>query len=231
MIGHGDVVGRGGTIIVDLERHRPAALAALFCFSAGPVGVAVQRLLAADFAPSFIVAVQMTLGAAVLWALRPLFPHSHASRMARMKGLALGALHPGLFMIVFTAASARLDAVTGVLLLALMPAAVAVGGRIVLGEALRAPVLIGIAVSIAGLLVLVSERKATGISQLSGYALSLLGLALAAGGVIGGRTINTGVVLPWFPLAPLQVTGAALVAWIGVLGTGTWVPPSAVVTA
>ena len=81
----------------------PSALpvaAALFCFSAGPVGVAVQKLLVASFGPFLIIAVQMTLGAIVLWALRLAFPAATVPRSAVLKGLALGALHPGAFMIV-----------------------------------------------------------------------------------------------------------------------------------
>ena len=193
--------------------------AALFCFSAGPVGVAVQKLLVASFSPFLIIAVQMTLGAVVLWALRLLFPPAPVSRSAVLKGLALGALHPGAFMIVYTTASVGLDSVTAVLLLAIMPALVAIGGRLVLKEALKPVVLVGIGVSIVGLAVLVSERQVTGENTLSGFVLGVLGLALAAGGVIAGRAFNTGAVLPWFLLAPLQVTGAAIVAWTGVLVT------------
>ena len=191
--------------------------AALFCFSAGPVGVAVQKLLVASFSPFLIIAVQMMLGAAVLWGLRLLFPPAPVPRSAMLKGLALGALHPGAFMIVYTTASGGLDSVTAVLLLAIMPALVAIGGRLVLKEALKPVVLVGIAVSIAGLAVLMSERQITGENTLLGFVLGVLGLALAAGGVIAGRAFNTGAVLPWFLLAPLQVTGAAIVAWTGVL--------------
>ena len=132
-------------------------------------------------------------------------------------------------MIIYTAASGRLDSITAVLLLALVPALVAVGGRIILKETLKPVVLIGIAVSIAGIVVLVSERQVTGENSVLGFALAVIGLAVASGSVIAGRAFNTGAVLPWFLLAPLQVTGAAAAAWVGVLATGVRVDPSAMI--
>lgn len=205
-----------------LAGPRLAVIAALFSFSAGPVGVVVQKWLVASFSPFLIVAVQMTGGAVVLWAIRYFaFPKASVSRASMLKGFGLGVLHPGSFMIVYTAASGWLDSVTAVLLLALVPAFVAIGGRLVLKEALRPVVLVGIAVSLAGLVVLVSERDVTGSNEPLGFLLGILGLVLASGSVIAGRALNTGAVLPWFVLAPLQVTGAACVAWLGVLSTGT----------
>ena len=205
-----------------------AVVAALFCFSAGPVGVAVQKLLVQSFSAFLIIAIQMTIGAMVLWLLRQLFPKPAVPRSALLKGLALGAIHPGAFMIVYTTAAGRLDSVTAVLLLALVPAFVAIGGRLVLKENLKPIMLVGILVSILGLGVLVSERQVVGESSLSGFVLGILGLALAAGGVVAGRAFNTGAVLPWFLLAPLQVTGASIIAWLGVLVTSAPINPSTI---
>ena len=217
------------------QQTRPSAVpvaaiaAALFCFSAGPVGVVVQRLLVAELSPFLIVAMQMSIGAFVLWLVRALFPAVKVPGSVVLKGLALGLIHPGAFMIIYTAASGRLDSITAVLLLALVPALVAVGGRIILKETLKPVVLIGIAVSIAGIVVLVSERQVTGENSVLGFALAVIGLAVASGSVIAGRAFNTGAVLPWFLLAPLQVTGAAAAAWVGVLATGVRVDPSAMI--
>ena len=200
---------------------RLAVIAALFSFSAGPVGVVVQKWLVASISPFFIVAVQMSVGAIMLWTLRAAaFPKTDVPHSAILKGLGLGILHPGGFMIVYAAASGRLDSVTAVLLLALVPAFVAIGGRVVLKEALRPVILIGIVISLAGLVVLVSERDVTGANQPFGFFLGIVGLILASGSVITGRALNKGAVLPWFVLAPLQVTGAAIAAWVGVLVTG-----------
>ena len=204
-----------------------AIAAALFCFSAGPVGVVVQRLLVVQFSPFLIVATQMTIGAIVLWLVRLAFPFAPVARRAWLKGLVLGILHPGAFMIVYTAASGRLDSITAVLLLALIPALVAIGGRIILKETLRPVVLVGIAVSIAGLFALVSERQATGENSLPGFLLTGLGLAIASGSIIAGRALNTDAVLPWFLLAPLQVSGASITAWAGVFITGSEIDLSA----
>ena len=190
--------------------------AALFCFSAGPVGLVVQRYLVASFDPSTIVALQMTVGAAVLWIVRASLPRRVLPVSAYGKGLALGMVHPGGFMIVYAAASARLDSITAVLAVALAPGAVALLGRLALKEPLKPVVLVGLAVSFAGMVLLVSDRDATGENQLSGILLAAVGLSLAAGGVVIGRALNTGAVLPWFVLAPLQVSGAGLVAWVGV---------------
>ena len=197
-----------------------AIAAALLCFSAGPIGIAVQKLLVATLSPFFIVAVQMTLGAAILWLIRLAFPARPVPRSAIAKGLALGVLHPGAFMIVYATASANLDSLTAVLLLAFVPALVAIGGRIALGEALKPAVMIGIIVCTFGLGVLAAGRESTGDTTALGLFLGLTGLAIAASGVIAARALNTGAILPWFLLAPLQVTGAAITSWLGVLATG-----------
>ena len=206
-----------------------AVFAALFCFSAGPVGIAVQKLLVASFSPFLIIAVQMTAGAIVLWIIPLWFSPRAGPWRALAKGLLLGVLHPGAFMIIFTAASARLDSITAVLLIAPVPAAVAILGRVLLKEALRPPVAIGLVASLAGLFVLVSERQATGESEPMGYALGLLGLLAAAFGVVWARAMNAGALLPWYLLAPLQVTGAAITAWAGVLWIGVTVDLHAIV--
>lgn len=207
---------------------RLAMCAALFSFSAGPVGVVVQKWLVTAFSPFLIVALQMTGGAIVLWVVRHLaFPAVDLRRSAILKGLALGILHPGAFMIIYTTASARLDSVTSVLLLSLVPGLVAVGGRVILEETLRPVVLVGIAVSLIGLVILVSERDVTGANQPSGFALGIVGLAIASGSVLVGRAFNTGGVIPWFVLAPLQATGAGLVSCAGVAFTGAHISAAA----
>lgn len=202
--------------------------AALFSFSLGPVGIVVQKWLVASFSPFLIIAIQSSGGAVLLWLVRwLLFPKVNVPRRAILMGLALGVVHPGAFMIVYTAASAGLDSVTAVLLLALGPALVAIGGRLILRETLRPVVLVGIGVSLIGLVVLISEREATGANTLMGFALGGLGLLLTSGAMIAGRAFNTGAVLPWFVLAPLQVTGGAAVAWIGTFATGARLDPAA----
>ncbi|MEM9797394.1 MAG: DMT family transporter [Pseudomonadota bacterium] len=204
-------------------------LAAIFSFSLGPIGIVVQKWLVVSFSPFLIVAVQASGGALVLWAVRwAIFPRVTVPRSAILKGLALGALHPGAFMAVYTAASGRLDSVTAVLLLALAPAFVAIGGRLILRETLRPAVVVGIGISILGLVILVSERDATGANTAAGFALGCLGLILTSAAMITGRAFNTAAVLPWFLLAPLQVTGGAIVCWAGVVVTGATVDPSAI---
>lgn len=160
-----------------------AIIAALFCFSAGPVGIVVQKWLVESFSPFLIIAIQMVVGAVVLWVIRfAFFPKTSVPRLSILKGLALGIMHPGGFMITYTAATGRLDSVTAVFLLALVPSLIAIGGRIFLKEQLPPTVLIGIIVSLIGLIVLVSERQATGESEPLGFVLGILGLTLASGG-------------------------------------------------
>lgn len=199
-------------------------LGALFAFSAGPVGLVVQKYLVTSYAPPVIVLIQMTLGALVLWMARSFFPKVPLPLSAYAKGLALGAVQPGLLMIILTSAGARLDSVTFVLLAALMPGAVAVMGRLFLKEKLSVWVLIGLLVSFAGMVVLVIVRERTGDNQPLGFALAGLGLLIGAGGITIGRAINTSATMPWFVLAPLQVTGACLAAWAVVLVLGMDLP-------
>lgn len=217
-----------------------ATAAILFCSSAGPVGIGVQKLLVASFNPFLIIAVQMSVGAVTLWLVRLAIRHSAAPPpppppAAWAKGLLLGVLHPGAFMITFTAASARLDSITAVLVVALMPALVAVFGRVILKETLRPVVMIGILVSLMGLVILVSERQVTGENEPLGFVLGAMALVLAALGAVAGRAMYTGdggaTPLPWHLLAPLQVTGAAIVAWLGVGGLGIEVDVSAIASA
>lgn len=199
-------------------------LGALFAFSAGPVGLVVQKYLVTSYAPPVIVLIQMTIGALALWMARSFFPKVPLPLSAYAKGLALGAVQPGLLMIILTSAGARLDSVTFVLLAALMPGAVAIMGRLFLKEKLSVWVVIGLLVSFAGMVVLVIVRERTGDNQLLGFALAGLGLLIGAGGITIGRAINTSATMPWFVLAPLQVTGACLAAWAVVLVLGMDLP-------
>ena len=198
-------------------RALPGHLAAAFCFSAGPVGLVVQKLLVATFSPFVIIAVQMIIGGCVLWFVSVLVSRARIPVSAVGKGLALGVMHPGGFMILHTAASARLDAITLVLLTALFPTLTAVAARLVLKEPLKPTIVAGLMVSLTGLIILVSDRQATGESTIAGYLLAAAGMACATAGIIAGRKFNTGTVLPWYRLAPLQVTGAALTAGAGVV--------------
>jgi drug/metabolite transporter (DMT)-like permease len=193
----------------------PGHLAALFCFSAGPVGVVVQTLLAARFTPFAIIAAQMTLGGLALWGVSLAVDRGASPRAASAKALLLGVLHPGAFMLLNVAAAARLDGVTTVLLLAVIPAATAVLARLALGERLRPPVVAGLAVSLAGLAVLAAEREAGGRSEPLGHLLALAAVACAASGVVAGRALNTADALPWHRVAAFQVTGGATAAWLG----------------
>jgi drug/metabolite transporter (DMT)-like permease len=219
----------------DHSRALPGHLAAVFCFSAGPVGVVVQKVLAEQFTPFAIVAAQMTLGGLVLWGVSVAIDRAAPPRAAAVKGLLLGAVHPGVFMLLNTAAAAQLDSVTLVLLLALFPAATAVLARVVLRERLRLPVAAGLAVSLGGLLVLVPQRQETGQSEPLGYLLALAAMACATSGVVAGRALNASAILPSHRVAALQVTGGAVVAGLGGLvfgfeadlhaAAGLWPPP------
>lgn len=199
-------------------------LGALFAFSAGPVGLVVQKYLVTSFEPPIIVLIQMTVGALVLWVARFFFPKVSLPPSAYAKGLALGAVQPGLLMIILTNAGAHLDSVTFVLLAALMPGVVALMGRFFLKETLSIWVVIGLLVSFAGMLLLVIVRERTGANQPLGFVLAGIGLLIGAGGMTIGRAINTSATMPWFVLAPLQVTGACAAAWVVALVVGSDLP-------
>lgn len=201
-------------------------LGALFSFSAGPVGLVVQKYLVTSYAPPVIVLIQMSIGAAVLWLARLAFPPASVPWSSYAKGLTLGAVQPGLLMIILTNAGAYLDSITFVLLAALMPAVVALMGRLFLKEALDVWVVVGLVVSFLGMILLVIVRDATGANHPLGFALAAIGLTIGAAGITVGRALNTSATLPWFLLAPLQVTGACIAAWAAVLVFGFELPAS-----
>lgn len=197
-----------------------ATMAAIFCFSTGPIGFAVQKYLTSSFTPATIIAMQMSIGATILWCTLPLFPRQTISFVERLKPFAVGIIHPASFMIIFTAASRWLDSVTAILLSAFMPAVLAVLARIVLKETLKPSLLLGMGISFAGLLLVISERHVTGESNLVGYLLATFALSLAAAGQIIGRAIHTRSNTPWQIVATMQVTGAAVTAWMIVIVSG-----------
>lgn len=163
--------------IENTPKSPAAVLAALYCFSAGPVGFAIQKYLTAWFSPASIIAVQMTIGAAALWAVMLSLPWQSVSLSDRLKPFAVGIIHPGIFMIIFTTASRSMDGVTLILLSAFMPAVVVgLAARVFLGEPLKATTFLGMVVGFAGLLLAISERQITGESSLAGYVTALLAL-------------------------------------------------------
>ncbi|MBB3590851.1 putative blue pigment (indigoidine) exporter [Rhizobium sp. BK529] len=206
--------------IANSPKSPAAVLAALFCFSAGPVGFAIQKYLTAWFSPASIIAVQMTIGAAALWAVMLLLPWQRVSLSDRLKPFAVGIIHPGIFMITFTMASRSLDGVTLILLSAFMPAVVGLAARVFLGEPLKATTFIGMGVGFAGLLLVISERQMTGESSLAGYVTALLALCLAACGQLLGRALHTRSSVPWTVVATMQLTAAAVVAWVVAIVSG-----------
>ncbi|GHC64197.1 DMT family transporter [Limoniibacter endophyticus] len=195
-------------------------LAAIFCFSAGPVGFAVQKYLAISLSPVVVIAVQMTIGAIILWTIAFMRTTQAVPLKTKLKAVGVGALHPGIFMIIFTTASRQMDGVTANLLAALMPAIVGFLARIFLAEPLKLSTLAGMAVSFAGLVLVISERKMTGESTLYGFLLAALGFSFAAAGQIAGRALHTRVQVPWQVVATMQVSGAAGIAWLSVFAIG-----------
>lgn len=202
-------------------RSPAATLSAIYCFSAGPVGFAIQKYLTAWFSPAAIIAVQMTTGALALWAVMLLLPRQTVSLADRLKPFAVGIIHPGIFMIIFTMASRNLDGVTLILLGAFMPAVVGVAGRVFLGEPLKAITILGMGVGFPGLLLVISERRMTGENSLAGYVTALLALCLAACGQLIGRALHTRSTVPWTVVATMQVSGAATVAWVAAAASGS----------
>lgn len=206
------------------------SVAGLLSFSAGPVGLVVQRYLVESLAPPLIIAVQMSIGVVALWLIRLAFPRAHLPLSAYLKGLALGFVQPGILMMLLTTAGSRLDSVTFVLMTALFPGMVALLGRILLKEALSRWVVVGLFVSFAGMIVVVFARDTTGENQVLGFALVALALIVGPAGIIAGRVINTTAIMPWYVLAPLQVSGAWLAACLAagvlVFGYGATVPDS-----
>lgn len=206
---------------IETRAQSPAAvLAAIYCFSAGPVGFAIQKYLTAWFGPAEIIAVQMTTGAAALWAVSLFLQRRPVARAERWKPFAIGILHPGIFMIAFTAASRSLDGVTLILLSAFMPAVAGLAARLLLGEPLKATTFFGMGVGFAGLLLVISERQAGGQNSAGGYLTALSALGLAACGQLAGRALHTRSAVPWTVVATMQVSGAAAVAWAAALVTG-----------
>lgn len=197
-----------------VDRHDLLAYAAAaFSFCAGPVGYVFHKLLVAGTSPVAIVVVQAGIGAVVLWAVLGLFFAPPPLRWTQwIKPTLLGCVHPGAFMIALSASGRLLDSLTFVLMMALVPFLVALLGRMLLGEELTRLTVVAFGLCLAGLVVVATGQAVTGETTASGVVLCASSLFVAAGGQVAGRLMLLNDPMPWYVVAPCQLTGAAACA-------------------
>jgi probable blue pigment (indigoidine) exporter len=198
-------------------------LAQLVSISVWSVGLVVQKSLTPAAGPGGILAVQFLAAAGLLWAglalrraLPPLAP-------ASLLPVAWGMFAPGLVLILSIAGAARTDGVSLMLMWGLVPLLVPLLARLMLGEPLHWSFPVAGLVGLGGMALLAADRVALGVGDPLGNLLVLGGVVCAAFSQVIGRRLNTGR-MPWYQVATLQVTGAALAATVLMLAAGHAAP-------
>jgi drug/metabolite transporter (DMT)-like permease len=192
------------------------------------------------FAPLAFNATRISLAVVVLWSIVLLRHDALPTRRDVVRLLALGALGNGLYQILFMEGLARARASDTALVLAASPAFMAVIGRLRGIERISWQGVAGIALSLAGIGLVVSgaPRGAVGDSTPLGYALTVAaclcwalysvllkphtervdGLTLSAVTMTGGLILMLPVAAPALAATPWRQVGPA--AWSAVAYSG-----------
>jgi len=190
------------------------------------IGIIVQKDLAQHMPAADIVALQLTLALGPMWLMCALLGALPSRISEVVPGLLWGCLTPGLVFLFASAGAALTDGVSVALIWGTTPLIVPFLGRLFLNERFHWTMLAGATFAFVGLLLLTLNRQDLGVGHLDGNLLVAAGTIAAAFGQIVGRRLNTRGA-PWFRIATLQVTGAALISLLVALSDGRWEAPAA----
>jgi drug/metabolite transporter (DMT)-like permease len=206
-------------------RELTGHVAEILSVAAFAIGIIVQKDLARQIPAADVVALQLALATGPMWlicAVAGALPHRISEAVP---GLLWGCITPGLVFLLASAGAARTDGVSVALIWGVTPLIVPFLGRLFLDERFHWTMPAGATVAFAGLLLLTFNRQTIGVGHLGGNLLVAAGMLAAAFGQIAGRRLNTSGA-PWFRIATLQVTGAALIASAVALSDGRWEAPA-----
>src|SRR5436190_20681365 len=197
---------------VQLSRRRPPALPlmALASLSWG-AGIVMTKITLEQLAPLDVLAVELVVGAGVVWAV--LFARGGVGRLSGWRGFALlGLLEPGLSFALGDFGLNMTGAAEGALLVASESLFAVVLARLVLNERLSARAAVAVGVGFAGSLLVGIGQTGAGTSSLFGDAL-VLGASAAAGAYsVAARRIAARGTADAVTVTAVQLLFAAIVS-------------------
>ena len=189
-----------------------AMLLASLLFASSNVGT---KIALADLAIVEVVSGRFLFAAAILWAMVLLARQPMAWKEAR-RPLLMGLLDPGLVSLFIVGGLHLTSAVNVAVFWALMPLFTSIAARLVLGEKINNPVILGALVAVTGAIILAIANKDAGEGNLFGDFLAICGVLCAVGtSLLGRRVAQTQgrpiVTTAWQMTTALGVNGAVLI--------------------
>jgi drug/metabolite transporter (DMT)-like permease len=173
---------------------RLAVLAAAVTVLLWASAFVVIRFCGAEFSPGAMAFIRLSVGTIALVAVAAIY----RPPLPRGRGLLLvvgyGVLWFAAYTVVLNWAEQHLDAGTAALLVNFAPILVAVLAGVFLGEGFPRPLVIGIVIAFAGVVLIALGGSGVGVNDRLGVALGLLAALLYAAGVllqkVALRTVN-----------------------------------------
>ena len=201
-------------------RERTGHLAQIASVSSFSTGIMVQKALTERYPAADVVAQQFLAAALLMWAICWFLGYLPKRLPQALPGILWGCLTPGLVFLFASAGAERTDGVSVALIWGVLPLMGPFLGLLLLGERFHWSLPAGASIAFAGLVVLTLDRQAMGSGDGLGNLLVLAGVVSAAAGQIIGRRLNTSGA-PWFRMATLQITGAALISTVVAMSDGS----------
>jgi len=235
-----DTLPSGATAAPTTSWRVPTAIVAtLVLWASAFVGI---RAIGDSFSPGPMALLRLTVGSLALTAIA-LLRRDNPARLPSRRSAALVATYGVLwfagYTVVLNAAERHLDAGTAAMLVNVAPILVAVAAGALLGEGWPRPLLVGIAVSFTGVMI-IGLGGASGRIDRLGIVLGLVTAVLYAAGVLVqkvalrttgsftatwlGCLVGTVVLLPfapqaWTELLHAPTTAVAAVVYLGIFPT------------
>ena len=207
-----------------------AAICAVFFFSSNLI---VGKALLLTVAVWQVFAGQLVVAAVFAWLVVLVTGQDVRPRGFGWRLLGLGLLAPGMVNLLNFAGLARTDGVSVVIIWGLLPLALPLLGRLVLGEPVYIPVVLGALLGFAGTVLIVYHRQVESGGDALGNALVFGAVLCSCGVQLLSRQVNRDMNRP-LTVACYQITvsAAVAVAATAIFGGGTqWVVGDSVVLA
>jgi probable blue pigment (indigoidine) exporter len=137
-----------------------------------------------------MLAVQLVIGAAVLWAIAAATGQPLVLRGPLWRIALLGTFTPALVFIFMALGTLRTSATNATIIFGLVPVALPVLGFLILRERLRVAVMLGALLAVSGIGLIVARRADAGSGDLFGDLLCAVAVMCTCGAHLSGRRAN-----------------------------------------
>lgn len=158
-----------------------------------------------------VFAGQLVVATIFVWLVLLVTRQDVRPRGFGMRLLGLGVLAPGMVNLFNIAGTARTDGISVVIIWGLLPLALPLLGRLVLGEPVHMPVVLGALLGFAGTILIVYHRQVEGGGDALGNMLVLGAVLCSCAVQVLSRHINRNMKRP-LTAAGYQITVSAVVA-------------------